>query len=148
MHALKRAGIAWAIGVLVLGLTVVFVGAHSAHGATKNPHHEEQDGCDHGNTGKACRPDPSPHGKDCDKHGKHGGINEDHCKAGVTPTPTPTVGPTPSHSPSPHRRHKPRVFRNVGPLAHTGLPMGTIVFLSEIGVGLVLIGLIMRKVKR
>lgn len=48
-------------------------------------HAEEADGCDHGATGKPCRPDPQPeHGKDCVKHGNHGGINEDHCSGGTT----------------------------------------------------------------
>lgn len=42
-------------------------------------HVEEQDGCDHGATGKACKADPSPNGKDCQSHGNHGGVNEDHC---------------------------------------------------------------------
>jgi hypothetical protein len=42
-------------------------------------HHEQLDGCDHGATSVPCRPDPSPNGKDCDSHGNHGGINEDHC---------------------------------------------------------------------
>jgi hypothetical protein len=73
-------------------------GLHKAS-ATHNPHHEEADGCDHGATGKPCRPDPQPtRGKDCVKHGNHGGVNEDHCKGG-TPTPTkthPTKHPTPT----------------------------------------------------
>jgi hypothetical protein len=42
-------------------------------------HHEQLDGCDHGASSVPCRPDPSPNGQDCDSHGNHGGINEDHC---------------------------------------------------------------------
>lgn len=51
-------------------------------------HHEEQDGCDHGATSQPCRPDPSDNGKDCDVHGNHGGINEDHCQTDETTTTT------------------------------------------------------------
>lgn len=58
-----------------------------------NPHHEEADGCDHGATGKPCKDDPQPdHGKDCEKHGNHGGINEDHCSGGSNPPPPPGGG--------------------------------------------------------
>lgn len=61
----------------------------------KGDHHEEQDGCDHGHTGKDCKPDPQPdHGKDCDKHGNHGGINEDHCATTTTTTAPPTTTTT------------------------------------------------------
>lgn len=45
-----------------------------------------QDPCDHGlgnlngNAGP-CRDDPQPaRGKDCEKHGNNGGVNEDHCE--------------------------------------------------------------------
>lgn len=62
--------------------------------ATAAPtHREEIDGCDHGATGKECRPDPSPNGKDCQAHGNHGGINEDHCEEESSPTTTTTSGP-------------------------------------------------------
>jgi|SRR6266568_3598095 len=51
--------------------------------------------CHHGNSNKACKPDPQPsHGKDCEKHGKNGGENQDHCIAAPSspnPTPTPTT---------------------------------------------------------
>ena len=52
--------------------------------------------CHHGNSNTPCKPDPQPsHGKDCLKHGNHGGENQDHCI--VTPvTPNPSVTPTPS----------------------------------------------------
>lgn len=54
-----------------------------------------QDPCSHGSTGKQCKPDPQPDkGKDCEKHGKNGGVNEDHCK-GTTPPPPCTVNCTP-----------------------------------------------------
>ncbi len=67
-----------------------------------NAHIEEQDGSDHGNTGKPARPDPSPNGKDCEVHGQHGGVNEDHCEATPTTTTTTTVTPTTtSTGPSP-----------------------------------------------
>lgn len=58
-------------------------------------HHEERDGCDHGHTSKPCRPDPQPdHGKDCVKHGNHGGINEDHCADTTTTTEPQTTTTT------------------------------------------------------
>lgn len=86
------------IGTLLSFAAVALVAA-PAYSAKNNPHHEEQDGCDHGHTGKPCRPDPQPdHGKDCDKHGNHGGVNEDHCQGTTTttqpPTTTTTVPPT------------------------------------------------------
>jgi hypothetical protein len=50
------------------------------------------DPCSHGNTNKPCRPDPQPdNGKDCEHHGNHGGVNEDHCK-GETPPPPECKG--------------------------------------------------------
>lgn len=74
-----------------------------------NPHQEEQDGCDHGATGKPCKADPQPdHGKDCVKHGNHGGINEDHCSSTTTTTTTttsttskPPTTPVPPNTPPP-----------------------------------------------
>ena len=37
--------------------------------------------CGHGNSQKPCKEDPQPDkGKDCEEHGNHGGVNEDHCK--------------------------------------------------------------------
>lgn len=54
-----------------------------------------QDPCSHGNSNKPCRPDPQPgHGKDCDKHGNNGGVNEDHCGATTTTIPTTTTTTT------------------------------------------------------
>ena len=72
-------------------------------------HIEELDGCDHGATGKACRPDPQPqHGKDCEVHGRHGGVNEDHCSAttvttGTIPTTTSTSTPSTTSTTRPPR---------------------------------------------
>lgn len=59
---------------------------------------EEEDGCDHGATGKECREDPSDNGKDCEQHGNHGGVNEDHCVTTTTipGTTTTTVKATTS----------------------------------------------------
>jgi LPXTG-motif cell wall-anchored protein len=61
-----------------------------------NKHVEEQDGCDHGRTGRECRPDPSPNGKDCEVHGQHGGVNEDHCLSTTTTTTAPPTTATTS----------------------------------------------------
>lgn len=64
-----------------------------------NDHNEEGDGCDHGHTGKECRPDPNDHGKDCLIHGHHGGVNEDHCTTTTThPVTTTTTRPTTTSS--------------------------------------------------
>ena len=72
------------IAVLALGL---FASAALA-GNGKPPAPPGQGECEHGNSGKPCRDDPQPEkGKDCDTHGKQGGVNEDHCK-GTTPPPT------------------------------------------------------------
>lgn len=73
--------------------------------ATGNPHLEEQDGCDHGHTGKECKPDPQPtHGADCETHGNHGGINEDHCLnttiTTTTTAPSSTTTTTTTTSPT------------------------------------------------
>jgi LPXTG-motif cell wall-anchored protein len=51
-------------------------------------HVEELDGCDHGATGKACKADPSTNGQDCEVHGNHGGVNEDHCLTSSSTTST------------------------------------------------------------
>lgn len=79
---------------LVLALTVSAATLLAAAPAVaSNPHHEEADGCDHGATGKACRPDPSSNGKDCEVHGNHGGVNEDHCDQEVPTSTTTTTAP-------------------------------------------------------
>jgi hypothetical protein len=92
-----------AIGVLAGGGASVF-----AAGPPSSP--PGQDPCSHGNSDKACRPDPSPNGKDCDPHGKNGvgGVNEDHClgtpattaDVPVTTTPVTTTVSTDSTTPS------------------------------------------------
>ncbi len=51
--------------------------------------------CEHGNSGQECKPDPQPgHGQDCDEHGNHGGVNEDHCLPENPPTCTVDCTPT------------------------------------------------------
>lgn len=70
----KRLLAAAALAAASLGLA-----AAPAFPNNTSPHQEEQDGCDHGATSKDCRPDPSENGKDCEPHGNHGGVNEDHC---------------------------------------------------------------------
>lgn len=79
--------------VLTLGLTGYTIANATPPG---------QDPCSHGATGKPCRPDPQPNnGKDCEKHGKNGGVNEDHCSGAIgSPSPTPTHRPTGSPSAS------------------------------------------------
>lgn len=81
---------------VVAPIFVLLIGAAPA--LATGSHHEQQDGCDHGHTGKPCRPDPQPdHGKDCELHGNHGGINEDHCSTTTTTeltTTTTTAAPT------------------------------------------------------
>jgi len=54
--------------------------------------------CEHGNSGSSCKPDPQPdHGQDCDEHGNHGGVNEDHCLPDeTTPTDTTPTDTTPT----------------------------------------------------
>lgn len=78
--------IALAAGGLTLGMALAFAPPVFATG----DHHEEVDGCDHGATGKDCKPDPSENGKDCETHGNHGGVNEDHC-APVEPSSSTTT---------------------------------------------------------
>lgn len=54
-----------------------------------------RDPCSHGKTNKPCKDDPQPdHGKECKKHGKNGGVNEDHCKGTTTTDTTTTTGTT------------------------------------------------------
>lgn len=59
-----------------------------------------QEECEHGNSGRECKPDPQPeHGKDCEEHGPYeGGVNEDHCLPEET-TPTDTNPPGGGHTP-------------------------------------------------
>lgn len=65
---------------------------------------EQNDGCDHGATGKPCVPDPQPsNGADCEFHGNDnvGGVNEDHCSTGSPTTPPPTTPPPTTSPPTP-----------------------------------------------
>jgi hypothetical protein len=58
-----------------------------AASADKPPAPPGQGECMHGNSLKPCKEDPQPdHGKDCEEHGNHGGVNEDHCKGEETET--------------------------------------------------------------
>lgn len=80
------------IAVLALGVGASFALAGNPHGTPPG-----QGECSHGATGKECKPDPQPdHGKDCEKHGKNGGVNEDHCKGETTTTPTTPTDTTPT----------------------------------------------------
>jgi hypothetical protein len=90
---------------LVAGLALGALGFTASGLASKPPSPPGKDPCSHGNTGRECRPDPQPErGKDCDHHGKQGGVNEDHCLGttettttddttteATTTTPTPTA---------------------------------------------------------
>ena len=97
--------------------------------------------CQHGNSNKACRPDPQPsHGKDCEQHGKNGGGNQDHCIAAPSsPNPTPTPSPTTTVQGV-------TLTRPAGALAKTG-PKATEPF---VGTALVLfgMGLLLHTIKR
>jgi hypothetical protein len=72
------------------------IGLASAGLATGNDGPPGQGPCNHGNSGKECKPDPQPeHGKDCDEHGPNeGGVNEDHCLGTTTGTTTETTTET------------------------------------------------------
>jgi hypothetical protein len=70
------------------------LGGAAAFAATadKPPSPPGQDECEHGNSQKPCKEDPQPdHGGDCDEHGNHGGVNEDHCAGETTTTETTTT---------------------------------------------------------
>jgi hypothetical protein len=77
------------LGFAVSGVAVAGNGPPSPPG---------QDECTHGNSGKPCKEDPQPEkGKDCEAHGNHGGVNEDHCKSeDTTPTETTPTTTTPT----------------------------------------------------
>ena len=89
----------FAVGILaVLGLAgASLAGATASNGQGPPNDPPGQGECQHGNSGKECKPDPQPdHGKDCEEHGpKEGGVNEDHCHgAETTGTTTETTGTT------------------------------------------------------
>jgi hypothetical protein len=72
-----------AISMIALGLVAASWVAGAS--AQQPPSPPGQGPCSHGNTGKECRADPSENGKDCDLHGKNGGVNEDHCVSATEP---------------------------------------------------------------
>jgi hypothetical protein len=74
-------------GAIVLVAALGILGMASAGLAADPP---GQGPCNHGNSGKECKPDPQPnHGAECDEHGPYeGGVNEDHCLGGTTGTTT------------------------------------------------------------
>jgi hypothetical protein len=78
------------------------IGLASAGLATGNDGPPGQGPCNHGNSGKECKPDPQPeHGKDCDEHGPNeGGVNEDHCLGTTTETTTETTTGTTTTTPT------------------------------------------------
>lgn len=79
-----------ALFAITLGLGALSLAAPAM---ATGDHHEETDGCDHGATGKECREDPSDNGKDCEVHGNHGGVNEDHCDSEEPTSTTTTTAP-------------------------------------------------------
>lgn len=91
------------------GLLIAGVGASSALATPGNPAPAAPsttvpgspgDDCSHGNSGKGCRPDPSPNGQDCDDHGNARG-NEDHCQQGSTTTTTSSTTSTSTSTTTP-----------------------------------------------
>lgn len=89
------------LAVLLAALTIVAV-ARADEGKGKPSSPPGQGECQHGNSGKECRPDPQPDkGKECEEHGKKGGVNEDHCKGETPEPPTPPTPPTPPEPPTP-----------------------------------------------
>lgn len=79
---------------VLLMLVMLVAGIGTAVALANDP--PGRDPCSHGNSNKPCRDDPSPNGKDCDQHGKQGGVNEDHCTTtdDTTTTTTTTTVPT------------------------------------------------------
>ena len=89
----KLVMIAAMIAAFGLGTAAAF-----AASSDKPPLPPGQDECEHGNSLKPCKEDPqTDHGADCEVHGNHGGVNEDHCKGDET-TPTETVPTTPTET--------------------------------------------------
>jgi hypothetical protein len=82
--------------VIAAMLAAFGLGGAAAFAATadKPPSPPGQGECEHGNSQQQCKDDPSDHGKDCDQHGKQGGVNEDHCTADSTTTETTTTETT------------------------------------------------------
>lgn len=83
------------LGIAAVAFGLSLIAASPVLASQGNPHQEEQDGCDHGNSNKPCKDDPQPdHGSECDVHGNHGGVNEDHCNGTTTTTAPPTTTTT------------------------------------------------------
>jgi hypothetical protein len=120
-----------AVLALVAGALLLFQGVTASAGTGYGT-----GDCHHGNSNKPCKEDPQPtHGKDCLKHGKHGGENQDHClPATLNPTPTPT--PTPSPSVGGETVVQGKIIKVGGNLAKTG-PSATE---SAGGISLILMG--------
>lgn len=86
----KLMAIAAMIAAFGLGGAAAF-----AASTDKPPSPPGQDECAHGNSQKPCKEDPQPdHGKDCEEHGNHGGVNEDHCTEDETTTDETTTDET------------------------------------------------------
>lgn len=83
---------------MTLTLCALSAAGVSTAAASGNGKPEEAPGqgeCAHGNSGKPCRDDPQPeHGKDCERHGNQGGVNEDHCGGAPAPPTTTTTTTT------------------------------------------------------
>lgn len=102
---------------ILIVASLVSIGVLAATGiASANPPEGGPPGqgeCDHGNSQQSCKPDPQPsHGQDCDEHGNHGGVNEDHCSPAPTVNPTPTppvITPTPEVTSTPEVTPTPEV---------------------------------------
>ena len=86
------------VGFLTAGIGVSVALASNGNGPPSSP--PGQGECEHGNSGKECKPDPQPeHGQDCEEHGPNqGGVNEDHCLSTTTTT-TPSTSTTTTTTP-------------------------------------------------
>jgi hypothetical protein len=88
--------------LLAVGCVLCFGGFTVAAVASKPPAPPGNNSvCEHGRSGKPCRPDPEPaHGQDCDLHGAHNQGNDDHCLGTTVSTSTSTAGSTSTSSTS------------------------------------------------
>ena len=90
------------IGMLVVGVLIILPASIVLAAPPDDP--PGRDPCSHGRTDKECRADPQPdRGKDCEKHGNQGGVNEDHCGAGPSIQATATRTPRTNRTPEPTR---------------------------------------------
>jgi hypothetical protein len=84
---------------LIVGVLGFAVSGIAVAGNGQPPSPPGQGECEHGNSGAACKDDPSENGKDCEAHGNNGGVNEDHCKGDeTTPTETTPTETTPTET--------------------------------------------------